>query len=191
MTRILRTQIIIAIQLLAITGLIFAPGIAGGNSRNTIVAENPEERPAPPFELAGSDGKVYRLSDYVDSKPIIVWFTNLCKGCQASIPHLDSVYKEQVRPHAQLLAVSLLGKDSVTVEEISEELKFDFPILFDLEGATCKEFVGEYVSASCPARNLFVIDHQGIIRYETHYPGVQETEAISVLRGLIEGEGEN
>ena len=141
---------------------------------------------APFFEISSLDGKTYRLSDYADSIPLIVWFTNLCGGCQANIPHLDSVYKAQIKPRAELLAVSLLGKDRKTVKEISEKLKFDFPILFDPEGKTCEEYIGEYVEASCPVTNMFVIDQQGIVKYETHYPGNSETEAISALKALID-----
>jgi peroxiredoxin len=145
---------------------------------------------APFFELNGLDGGIYRLSDYLGSRPIIVWFTNLCGGCQANIPRLDSVYKAQVKPQAELLAISLLGDDQTAVAEISEKLRFDFPILFDPAGKTCEDYIGLYVEAFCPATNLFVIDREGIIKYEIHFPGHPEAEAISALRKLIDQEYE-
>ena len=143
---------------------------------------------APAFELRGLDGKIYRLTDYRDSKPLIVWFTNLCGGCQANIPHLDSVYRADIRPQAELLAVSLLGNDKEIASKISQRLKFDFPILLDPKGKTCEDYVGQYVKASCPLTNLFVIDRQGVIKYETHYPGYEEAEALSAIRTAIEQE---
>jgi peroxiredoxin len=147
---------------------------------------------APAFELSGLDGKIYRLSDYRGSKPLVVWFTNLCGGCQANIPHLDSVYRADIKPRAELLAVSLLGEDKETVAKISKKLKLQFPILLDPKGKTCEDYVGQYVKASCPLMNLFVIDRQGVIKYETHYPGYEEAEALSAIRAAIgqeNGEG--
>jgi len=143
---------------------------------------------APAFELSGLDGKIYRLSDYRGSKPLVVWFTNLCGGCQANIPHLDSVYKADIKPQAELLAVSLLGEDRETVAKISKKLKFQFPILFDPKGKTCEEYVGEYVEAACPLANFFVIDRQGVIKYETHYPGYVEKETIAAVKASIDQE---
>ena len=141
---------------------------------------------APAFELSGLDGKIYRLSDYRGSKPLVVWFTNLCGGCQANIPHLDSVYRAEIKPQAELLAVSLLGEDKKTVAKISKKLKFQFPILLDPQGKTCEDYIGEYVEGTCPLANLFVIDRQGIIKYETHYPGYSERETIAAIKTSIE-----
>ncbi len=175
-----------AILLVVALGFGLTDIVAAEDNSDIEVSQDSTVIQAPFFELSGLDGGIYRLSDYVGSKPLIVWFTNLCGGCQANIPHLDSVYKAQVKPRAELLAISLLGEDQEIVREISEKLKFDFPILFDPEGKTCKDYVGKYVEASCPATNLFVIDQQGIVKYETHYPGHPETEAILALKALID-----
>jgi len=94
-----------------------------------------EERVAPAFELAGLDGREYRFQSLVDSLPVIVWFTNLCEGCQANIPSLDSVYQADIKPQAELLAISLLGNDSEAVDAISSKLNFSFPIML---GRTCQ-----------------------------------------------------
>jgi len=173
------------ILLAVVLGLISAvptraeDGNTGSSQDNTVSK-------APAFELRGLDGKIYRLTDYRGSKPLIVWFTNLCGGCQANIPHLDSVYKADIKPQAELLAISLLGTDKETVSKIFKKLKFEFPILLDTKGKTCEDYVGQYVEASCPLANLFVIDRQGIIRYETHYPGYEEAEALSAIKSAIE-----
>jgi len=171
--------------------LMFTAGITPHklSSAQDTADKNPEDSAlvrAPSFELVGIDGKTYRLSDYRAEMPLIVWFTNLCGGCQANIPHLDSVYSAEIKPNAELLAVSLLGEDKETVASIRNKLKFRFPILFDPQGKTCEDYVGEYVEASCPAVNLFVIDRQGTIRYETHFPGHSESEAISMLKTLFD-----
>lgn len=155
------------------------------NDDDIIDSQRPEERVAPAFELTGLDGREYHLRDFIDSIPVIVWFTNLCEGCQANIPNLDSIYQTDIKPQAELLAISLLGDNQETVEAVFDTLKFGFPILFDPKGNTCKDYVGTYVPASCPITNLFVIDRNGIIRHETHYPGFPLTDAIALLSGLF------
>jgi len=173
--------------------IIFIWGL-GFNLDDSIRAEANETRNppdstvsiAPAFELSGLDGKIYRLSDYRGSKPLVVWFTNLCGGCQANIPYLDSVYRADIKPQAELLAVSLLGEDKETVAKISKKLKIQFPILLDPQGKTCEDYIGEYVEGTCPLANLFVIDRQGIIEYETHYPGYAEMEIIAEIKTSIE-----
>ena len=184
--KIYKLHVRIVILVLSVIMVSLVPVYAGTSEDDDdiIDSQRPEERVAPAFELAGLDGREYRLRDFIDSTPVIVWFTNLCEGCQANIPSLDSIYLTDIKPQAELLAISLLGKDHETVETISGKLKFDFPILFDPEGSTCKDYVGSYVPASCPISNLFIIDRKGIIRFETHYPGHSLSEGISILREI-------
>ena len=143
-----------------------------------------EERLAPDFELKDIDGKEYKLDRFADSLPVLIWFTNLCEGCRSNIPALDSVYLREIRPKAELLAISLLGDDFQTVEMTSNELNYSFPMLIDPDGASCKDYIGTYVRASCPISNLFVIDRHGMIRYESHFPGLSLKEVIELLKEL-------
>ena len=172
-----------------IFGALFMPLMAAVDGNGADVLEDSVKKSAPPFELTDLSGKVYRLSSYAGSKPVIVWFTNFCEGCQAAIPRLNSVYEKEIRPQAEFLAISLLGSDTKTAQEISKKLKLEFPVLIDSDGTVCKDFVGEYVTASCPAQNLFLIDMVGTIRYEGRYPGRGVAEAMSVLKRLIDRKG--
>ncbi len=139
---------------------------------------------APDFTLCGFDGATHHLAEYVDSIPTLVWFTNLCAGCQANIPTLDSIYRTEIEPQAALLAISLLDEDRKTVDEVSRRLGFGFPILMDPGGKTCEDYVGGYIPATCPAVNMFVVDRDRTIRLETHYPGKPLTEVLLLLKKL-------
>lgn len=180
------TKDVCTVALVLIVAIVsFVPACAGtSEDKDDIDSRSLEERVAPAFELAGVDGREYVLQSFLDSLPVIVWFTNLCEGCQANIPNLDSIYLKEIKPQAELLAISLLGDDRETVESVLDTLKFSFPILIDPEGKTCKDYVGTYVPASCPITNLFVVDRQGLIRYETHYPGFALTDVIKLLHKI-------
>ena len=51
-------------------GAVGMMALSAGGSRKLVVGD-----PAPPFELAGSDGKTHRLSDHLGVRPVVVaWF---------------------------------------------------------------------------------------------------------------------
>jgi peroxiredoxin len=146
--------------------------------------EGSNGRAAPAFVAKDLKGKTWALADLTNSKPVILWFTNFCEGCQAVIPRLDSLYAARILPNAELLAISLLGEDRQTIDAGKEKLSFRFPVLLDPDGKICRDFVGSYVPASCPAQNLFIVGSDGNIKYETHYPGSPLKDIVSALEGL-------
>lgn len=56
---------------LIVSGLLFAPALAGVEVGD----------PAPDFELQGSDGNVYKLSQFKGEKPVVIaWFPKAFTG---------------------------------------------------------------------------------------------------------------
>ncbi len=56
-----------------VTSTMQSPGDAPGASAATVVLKVGD--PAPPFELTGSDGKIYKLADYKGSRVVVLaWF---------------------------------------------------------------------------------------------------------------------
>jgi len=151
--------------------------------------EGPIGQTAPAFVAKDLSGKTWALSDFTNTRPVVLWFTNFCEGCQTVIPRLDSIYAARILPEAELLAVSLLGEDRQTINAVKDSLSFDFPVLLDPDGKICIDFVGGYVPASCPAKNLFVIGSDGNIKYETHYPGSPLKDIVSALEGQAGKDG--
>src|SRR3989338_4725491 len=86
---------------------------------------------APDFSLLDFQGKKFTLSDELkNSKAILLWFTNLCKGCLEKIPEMEkmkNLYKER---GIEFVAISVLGKDRKTVQDVISKKEVSFRFLF-------------------------------------------------------------
>lgn len=140
---------------------------------------------APGFELSGLNHRAVKLSDYSGSKVVFLWFTNLCSGCEKNLPILENVYQNFKQKDLEILAISVLGSDTETVEEVLKRSKVDFPFLIDSDGKVCELYSGKYTPETCPAVNLFLIDKQGKIRFESHFPGITGVELAEELSKVI------
>ena len=139
----------------------------------------------PDFSLQDVSGRKFSINDYFQSKAVILWFSNLCGGCQANIPVLEEVYMKH-KKSAELLAVSQLGRDTKTVKKVIGKLKISFPFLIDPEGVVCRLYSGGYIPDTCPLNNIYFIDKNGILKAVTHYPGLSKEELeknIKMLKG--------
>ncbi len=184
----IRCRLFLSALAALVSALVVSPAVPAETAQNNHqpqpVNEVSGKQRATDFSLSGLDGKTYNLANCLDSVPAVVWFTNLCPGCQANIPALDSIYRTEMKPQAELLAISLPGTNDTTVEDVSRQLGFAFPILIDSGGTACADYVGEYTPGTCPAVNMFVVDRDGTIRLETHFPGAPLTELLSLLKEL-------
>lgn len=106
----------------------------------------------PDFELQGVDGRRYRLSDD-GGKRTLLWFTNLCDGCQKRAPLLNELL-EKAGSILRVLAVNILPEED-TARRLSPTLKF--PILLDPEDIVQKRLGIAHPPGTCPLRNLYVI----------------------------------
>lgn len=138
------------------------------------------------FSLLDIHSKSFSLKSYAGSRAVIVWFTNLCGGCQANMPDLDNLYKKY-KSSIEILAISQLGEDTTTVKKVITKLKPTFPFLIDPSGKVSKLYTGEYVPNICPLNNIYFIDKNGIIRFISHYPGLSKQELEKNIKTLISG----
>lgn len=62
---------------------------------------------APPFELTGLDGKLYKLAEALERGPVLVaFFKASCPTCQYAFPFIERIY-QQLRPQGvQIWAIS-------------------------------------------------------------------------------------
>ncbi len=130
------------------------------------------------FELKDLEGKVHRLTDYLESGSVCLWFTNFCEGCQSSMPQLKAAFSGEKTP---LLIVSLLGEDRQTPARIKTKLELAFPILLDPEGEVTKLYSGAYMPKTCPLENFYAIKKGGDIVYNGHYPGLDPDELANLI----------
>ncbi|MFH1734773.1 MAG: redoxin domain-containing protein [bacterium] len=131
------------------------------------------------FELENLEGKTHQLADYLEHGSVVLWFTNLCGGCQRALPEIKEVFKDAQTP---LLIVSLLGDNQETPEQVRESYELTFPILLDTEGVACKQYSGNYIPNTCPVENLFLIDAERTILFRGHYPGLGKSELEKLFR---------
>ena len=117
---------------------------------------------APEFELKGSDGKTYKLSDFKGKKAVVVaWypkaFTGGCtKECKALAEQGDEIRKYDVAYFTASVDEAEQNK------KFAEELKLDYPILSDPTKETAKAY-GVLNERGMANRWTYYIDKNGKI----------------------------
>src|SRR3989338_4668370 len=166
------------ILILVMVFLVLFSGFEASSAEDSLVS-------ATDFSLIDFHGKKFTLSDELkNSKAILLWFTNLCKGCLKKISEMEKMkdlYKEK---GIEVVAISILGEDRKTVEEVIRRKALTFRFLFDPEGEVTRLFSGEYFPGTCSLKNLFIIDKNKKILFEGRYPGIEEEEIEYFLNRL-------
>jgi peroxiredoxin Q/BCP len=117
---------------------------------------------APDFELPGTGGKTYKLSDYRGRKLVLAFypgdFTAVCTKQFCS-------YRDQSEKLDQLGA-DVLGISPQSVESherFTQEKSLNVPLLADEDKSIAKAY--GVLAGPMVRRAIFVIDEQGIIRH--------------------------
>jgi thioredoxin-dependent peroxiredoxin len=117
---------------------------------------------APDFELPGTGGKSYKLSDYRGRKLVLAFypgdFTAVCTKQFCS-------YRDQSEKLDQIGA-DVLGISPQSVESherFTQEKSLNVPLLADEDKAVAKAY--GVLAGPMVRRAVFVIDEQGIIRH--------------------------
>ena len=142
---------------------------------------------APDFSLRDFKGKIFTLSELKGKKAVLLWFTNLCGGCQTKFGEMEKLRDLYEKKGAEVIAVSILGKDKKTAEEIIRKKKTTFRFLYDPEGKATKLFSGEFIPNTCPLQNIYIINRNARISYASHYPGAGEAEISGSLDKAVKG----
>ena len=130
---------------------------------NTALGEVKVGDPAPDFELKGSDGKTYKLSDFKDKQAVVVaWFpqafTGGCtKECQSMRTNGEKLRKFDVT----YFTASVDDPDTNT--KFAKSLELDYPILSDPSKKTAQAYGVVDSSRANAARWTFYIGKDGRI----------------------------
>jgi thioredoxin-dependent peroxiredoxin len=114
---------------------------------------------APDFELPDENGTLRRLSDFVASGPVVLFFypAAMTPGCTAESCHFRDLKSEFDALGAQRIGISA---DQVEKQKrFSDKHSFDYPLLSDPEGAVATQYgVRRRFTALSPTkRATFVI----------------------------------
>jgi len=143
----------------------------------------------PDFSLKDFNGREFTLStELKENKATLLWFTNLCKGCQVKLPEMEKIRNLYNGKGIEVVAISVLGKDRKTVENTIRDKKLTLRFLFDPKGKVTEQFSGQYHPGTCPLQNIFLIGKDRKIAYADHYPGIEESEITDQLNKIIGGE---
>lgn len=118
--------------------------------------------PAPDFELPGTGGKTYRLSDYRGRKLVLAFypgdFTAVCTKQFCS-------YRDQ-RDKLDGLGAEVLGISPQSVdshERFVEEKRLNVPLLADGDKGVARAY--GVLAGPMVRRAIFVIDEEGVVRH--------------------------
>ncbi|MBI2252812.1 MAG: redoxin domain-containing protein [Armatimonadetes bacterium] len=146
---------------------------------------------APDFIIENFNGKKFSSSALKSKKVLLLWFSNLCKGCQAYFPKMENIKKLYEKKGVEFLVISVLLNDRKTAEKIIQDTKTTLNFYYDPKGEItklfCKNYNFNYVKA-CPLTNIFIIGKEGKILYIEHYPSDLEDEIIEYLNKAIKSQ---
>lgn len=140
-------------------------------------------KPAPAFELKGTDGKTYKLSDYSDKIVVLEWINKDCPVCKAQQGLMKSTSEALAKKGVVWLAIDSTHNRKVedNVEHVKNE-KLIYPILDDRDGK-----VGmAYGARSTPT--MYVINKGTLAYMGAAKPQKEERNYISeVCEALVAG----
>ena len=117
---------------------------------------------APDFELPGTGGRIYRLSDYRGQKLLLAFypgdFTTVCT--RQFCAYRDEGEKVS-NLGAEILGISPQSVDSH--ERFAAEYDLNVPLLADEDRSVAKAY--GVVAGPLVRRSIFLIDAAGVIRY--------------------------
>lgn len=142
---------------------------------------------APDISLDDFKGNKFTLSKLIKKRNVVLWFTNLCEGCQSEIPTVLRLREMYQKKGVEIVAVSVLGKDRKTVEAVIQENKVSFRFLYDPTGTATQRYSGKYIEGTCPLKNIFIIEKDGKIVYAGHLPGTDPSALEKELNKITGG----
>ena len=136
---------------------------AGGTSVNT------DAPPAPDFDLAGLDGRPYRLSEFEGRVLLVEFWATWCGPCRMQAEILSRLYEEVQSEDLEFLAVSL-GESEEIVRDFVRKDPFPYPVLLDPE-----ESLG-YALEVYALPTVMIVDGAGRITFMQ--PGISDGETL-------------
>jgi peroxiredoxin len=107
-------------------------------SINRAHAINPGDL-APGFSLLSAEKKSVSLSDFSGKVVYLDFWASWCATCRSTLPWMNELQNKFAGENFSVLAVNL-DQNPEKAKRIIEELRIQFPILYDAEGKIAKLF---------------------------------------------------
>ena len=121
--------------------------------------------PAPDFHLRDQDGVERRLTDFLATGPVVLFFFPAASssGCTRETCHFRDLASEFAAHRANRVGVSM---DAVDTQAAFAALnRLDYPLLADVGGAVAHLYgVKRFLEVLRVRRTTFVIDARGVVR---------------------------
>jgi mycoredoxin-dependent peroxiredoxin len=129
-------------------------------------------QPAPDFELKDHTGQVRKLSDYKDTKNVVLVFYPLAFSgiCTAELCGIRDELPTFQNDDTVTLAVSV--DSGFVLKAFAEHENYTFPLLSDFwpHGGTAQRYGIFNDQMGFALRGTYIIDKQGIVRYAVVNP---------------------
>ncbi|MNI73576.1 Thiol-disulfide oxidoreductase ResA [compost metagenome] len=144
-------QIIILIFIVVLGGYAIGSAVFGSGNEKPRIGDK-----APAVKLLGLDGQVHTLDDYKGNAIVINFWATWCTYCVKEMPALQQQWEKWRDQGVVILGVNT-GEDVMTVQNFTEQMDVDFPILYDSDN----EAVVRY--GVVPMPTTFFVDKKGKI----------------------------
>jgi peroxiredoxin len=145
---------------------------------------------APDFTLPGVDDKVHKLSDYAESKVLVIVFTcNHCPTAQLYEPRIKKLADDYSSKGVALVAIEPNNPNAIRLDELGytdvsdslDEMKvraayrhFDFPYLYDGDTQAVARAYGPKATP-----HVFIFDAERKLRYEGR---VDDSQRVNLVK---------
>ena len=137
-------------------------------ARAVLIPEN-NRKPAPPFELEDSSGRVVKLSDYRGKVVLLDFWATWCGGCKHEMPWFSQFDKKYRSTGLAVIGISLDDGGWAVVKPFIAKTRLRYSMLLGNDSVA-----RQYGIASMP--DTFLIDGQG--RIAAPYSGVVDKDDI-------------
>ena len=145
-------------------------------------------QPAPDFTLpgvAGEERRDYSLSEFKGRKVVLAFYPgDFTPGCTKQMCQYRDQFEEFQGVEAVLLGISPQDVDSH--EKWATKRSLQFPLLADTDRAVAREY-GCTAPVIGIRRSVFVIDAQGVLRYQDMKLIGATFERAKKLTGILQG----
>lgn len=133
---------------------------------------------APPFVLAGMEGKNYNLQEGLSRGPVLAAFFKVsCPTCQYAFPFLERLY-QQLRPQGGQVW-GIVQDEASQARRFADEFRITFPILIDDSPyAISRKYRLEYVPS------LFLIEPDGRVAVSSE--GFCKADLLEMQKSLAQ-----